>query len=569
MYKKFFRMEKDPFALHPSPETFFHSTSHDQAWQALKESVLLNEPFIMVSGEYGVGKTLLCLKLCQFLESEADYKFVLVPSLWPYSALLTNIARALKLKDQFASCTTAAELEERFFTLYSSRKHRQSVTIIIDDLQDYPREALIQLKKLCNFHQDGFYPFRIICFAHSNFVDELSQDKDFIPFIQRFRKHFRITPLPSEELKEYIYFRLFNAGAKERPYFDRQALNYIAQKSKGIPRLINNLCDRILIEASDIRTDRINLALAQKADGAFPEANIPAPEPTPSPSRTTPAPETSRPQANKLNINALIKAHPKPDDEQEQHSFAGIKNRKRTSRLTLLFIVNTTILFLIAYLLFSGTEAIAPSSKNMVQLRALRIVGKSSPTSAQQKSIAPSPMPPAVSEHQSAQEVTLPPQSTESHPAQKHRHDRPFSLLLSKGNLLSDVSWKVEVFKEIGIAPLYLIEGEKGLQESSWSIAAGNFASKEEALNSTMHTEIPGATIGYFPYTLLVTSGASIEDVEEVKKMLLADGYLPWVQQMPNGRIRLLLGAYASRAEAGSRAQLLLQEGIRATVVSK
>ena len=77
MYRDFFNMAKDPFAIHPTPENYFDAESHGSVERLLLESVKEGEPHILVTGEYGVGKTLLCLKLCRFLETAAEILMLL------------------------------------------------------------------------------------------------------------------------------------------------------------------------------------------------------------------------------------------------------------------------------------------------------------------------------------------------------------------------------------------------------------------------------------------------------------------------------------------------------------
>ncbi len=257
-------MAKDPFATHPSPDNYFGSRSHDQAFQLLMESVKEGEPYILITGEYGAGKTLLCLKLCRFFDSQPDLLAVTVSSpAAPYGLLLRSIAVQLEVTGIANSCKTVAHFEAALFNLYNSGKLQKSVYLVIDDLQDYEPQMLLHFRYLINFHVKDFYPFRLICFSYSGFIDELKKNPQFIPFLQRFRRRLNIQPLQEEELKEYIYFRLLQAGAKGRPIFDDKALLCISDITGRIPRLINNLCDRLLLRALELRADRINVELVQ------------------------------------------------------------------------------------------------------------------------------------------------------------------------------------------------------------------------------------------------------------------------------------------------------------------
>lgn len=257
-------MARDPFAVHPSPDSYFGSKSHDQAFQLLMESVKEGEPYILVTGEYGAGKTLLCLKLCRFFETNPDLSAVTVSSpVAPYGHLLRSIAVQLEVTGVTNVCKTVAQFETTLFNLYISGKLRKSVFIVVDDLQDYEQQMLLHFRYLTNFHIRDFYPFRLICFSYSGFILELERNPKFVPFLQRFRRRINIQPLQEDELKEYIYFRLLQAGAKGRPLFDDESLLCIANITGRIPRLVNNLCDRLLLRAVELRADRINVQLVR------------------------------------------------------------------------------------------------------------------------------------------------------------------------------------------------------------------------------------------------------------------------------------------------------------------
>ncbi len=264
MYRDFYSMAKDPFAIHPSPDNYFASRSHDQAFRLLVESVKEGEPYILVTGEYGIGKTLLCLKLCQFLETRPDIIAVTVslPTA-PYHLLLRSIAIEFGAAGIADACKTLAQFEAALFNLFISGKVRKSIHIIIDDLQDYTEQMLLHFRYLSNFHIRDFYPFRLICFSYSGFAQELETNPRFTPFVQRFRRRVTLQPLQEDELKEYIYFRMLQAGAKGRPIFDDSSLQIIADISGRIPRLVNNLCDKILLRAVEVRADRINADLVR------------------------------------------------------------------------------------------------------------------------------------------------------------------------------------------------------------------------------------------------------------------------------------------------------------------
>ena len=71
MYKDFYQLKTDPFSTHPDPDTIFISNTHKEAWHYLLSSMDNQEPYLVLTGEYGMGKTLLCLRLIQVLNKKA------------------------------------------------------------------------------------------------------------------------------------------------------------------------------------------------------------------------------------------------------------------------------------------------------------------------------------------------------------------------------------------------------------------------------------------------------------------------------------------------------------------
>ncbi|MFH0783872.1 MAG: AAA family ATPase, partial [Pseudomonadota bacterium] len=355
MYRDFYSMAKDPFAIHPSPDNYFASRSHDQAFRLLMESVKEGEPYILVTGDYGIGKTLLCLKLCQFLETRPDIAAVTVslPTA-PYHLLLRSIAIQFEAAGIADACKTLAQFEAALFNLFISGKVRKSIYIIIDDLQDYSEQMLLHLRYLANFHIRDFYPFRLICFSYSGFTQELEKNPKFIPFVQRFRRRIAIQPLQDDELKEYIYFRMLQAGAKGRPIFDDPSLQIIADISGRIPRQVNNLCDQILLRAVELRADRINADLVRDACRNNEIESIPSGSEirnTPQKGQSKGRPEKKMGIAINLDTIAINKNHNKDDMEEDTSSPADVHNRKQLKMTAL--VVGAVILLIGLFFLWS------------------------------------------------------------------------------------------------------------------------------------------------------------------------------------------------------------------------
>ena len=560
MYKGFFHMEKDPFAIHPSLENYFKSKSYERVWPLLKESARAVEPFIMVSGEYGVGKTLLCLKLCQFLESRPESTFVMFPApVSSYALLLDSVIKAFGIREFFRSCKTVAHLEGVLFSLFSSGKLKRKIVLICDDLQDYPRPMLLQLKRLCNFHVSGYYPFGIICLTHSNFIDELQKDPELVPFVERFRRHFRLQVLQNSELREYIYYRMLQAGARGRPLFDDDALMYIAEKSRGIPRLVHTLCDQILIEASALGTDQINLSLVKNAIDSS-RSNMGSDNKTIEMGESVTAHKVAE-AADDFDVESILNNRNVRSCETGRGRLPSTERKRGFSMFTLALVVNSCLLLVVLLFLFFR-EGYGPASP-----------------------VQPLPTPVASTETRKAPADSIAAGSADNrleiHQLEAfgdgrlgenvriEQGERPFSLIVSTGNTFAEISEKIMQFRARDLQSLYVVEEKNNRHISRWSIGSGSFASEQEALKSSIRSVFPDAVVKYYPYSVLISKTDTREDVEEIEKMLLADGYFPWIEKSSNGQFRLLLGVYPTRVAALLRVREIRQEGIRAIVVRK
>ena len=110
----------------------------------------------------------------------------------------------------------------------------------------------------------GVFPIRLILFAHQDFF-EILNDRKNAALAGRIKRIYRLNPFDFEDTREYIYFRLTYSGASGAPVFDDEAIKLIQTASRGIPRLINNICDNCLLVAGNERVNDIDTALVKQA----------------------------------------------------------------------------------------------------------------------------------------------------------------------------------------------------------------------------------------------------------------------------------------------------------------
>lgn len=260
-------MKHEPFPVRPQTGLFFASPTHQQALDLLNASIQYEEPLILVHGDYGTGKTLTCLKLLESYE-DGSCNYIFFPSSdVTWLEVLRKVASFIGISQ--SANMDKDELKEAIYHFYSYCLEITPLYLIFDDFHDTKDSIILHLKNFVNFHIKGQFPIRLILIAHTSFIRNLENSGDMEPFLQRLRRRIKLDPLTDEEIREYIYFRLFNAGAKGRPVFSDNALAEIKKVSRGIPRLINNICDAALIVAARKNSDQINKAIINEASALY------------------------------------------------------------------------------------------------------------------------------------------------------------------------------------------------------------------------------------------------------------------------------------------------------------
>ena len=262
MYKNFYRMQTEAFISLPLPDVFFHSRTHKIAWNYLVYGIKSHEPYLLVAGDYGMGKTLLCLKLVKALQKKEMYPFSYISnSNYSYTTIVREIVKQLGLEIKKEE---ESSLQGLLYEYFENQKPIQPFYCIIDDVQEFDPMTLVKLRLLANFNHYGVFPIRMIFFAHTSFIERL-KSPSMRPLDQRIKRKYSLVPFDLSETKEYIYFRLLNAGAIMSPYFTDNAIEQLFDYTGGIPRLINNICDACLLIGASREMNEIDSSLVEEA----------------------------------------------------------------------------------------------------------------------------------------------------------------------------------------------------------------------------------------------------------------------------------------------------------------
>ncbi|HEX9815083.1 MAG TPA: AAA family ATPase, partial [Myxococcota bacterium] len=243
MYTRFYGLNEKPFSLTPDPRFLFLSESHREALAHLLYGIEQGEGFIAVTGEVGTGKTTLCRALLQRLAPITEVAFVFNPIMSGEELL-----RAVSI--EFGLITegySRADLNDQLnqFLLQTSREGRRAL-LIVDESQNLDPATLEEIRLLSNLETSSSKLIQIVLFGQPE-LDEMLDSRELRQLRQRITVRWALTPLNAAETRDYVRHRLKVAAGKECNLFSDKALREIQRRARGIPRLINVLCDRAML----------------------------------------------------------------------------------------------------------------------------------------------------------------------------------------------------------------------------------------------------------------------------------------------------------------------------------
>lgn len=247
MYQEYFGFREPPFTLTPNPEFLFLSRCHQEAYAHLLYAIESKAGFIELSGEVGTGKTTIVRTLLTQLAPET-YKTALIfnPTLSPLG-LLQEINREFGI---LSLSTETRELHQALneFLLKENGEGRTAV-LVIDEAQNLSRDVLEQIRLISNLETEREKLIQIVLVGQPELRILLSRD-DLRQLKQRITVRYHLDRMDEGDIHAYIRHRIrVAAEGKEPVSFSKAAVKKIARSSKGLPRLINSICDRALLLA--------------------------------------------------------------------------------------------------------------------------------------------------------------------------------------------------------------------------------------------------------------------------------------------------------------------------------
>jgi len=240
MYEEFYGLESKPFSIQPDPEFIYWGRTHSLAYAMLEYGVMNHAGFTVITGEIGCGKTTLIRHLLNKLEE--DYTVGLVSNIQGGN-LLEWVLSAFDQPYESSSAVALHDQLQKF--LIEQYSYGKRTILIVDEAQNLGPKLLEQLRLLSNINADNDQLLQLILVGQPQ-LKALLQSPELAQFAQRVASDFHLIALTQADVKEYIDHRLEVAGRHEGLFTDL-ACERIYEASRGIPRIINILCDTCMV----------------------------------------------------------------------------------------------------------------------------------------------------------------------------------------------------------------------------------------------------------------------------------------------------------------------------------
>jgi len=261
MYNEYYGFREAPFNITPDPRFLFFSDQHREAFNHILFGIRERKGFIQITGEVGAGKTTVCRSILGQLGDRYKTALILNPRLTS-AQLVRAVLAELGLPAKRADRAAGLEALNKF--LLEQVETGSDVVLIIDEAQDLGDELLEDVRLLSNLETDSRKLLQIVLIGQPELRDKLNA-QSLRQLRQRITVRYHLEPLSRGDTERYIRHRLQVAGGNGRPEFNGWAIRSIHRYSKGVPRLINAVCDKTLLAGFVMQTGLMTRKLVDLA----------------------------------------------------------------------------------------------------------------------------------------------------------------------------------------------------------------------------------------------------------------------------------------------------------------
>ena len=282
MFDDFYGLTGRPFQLTPDPAFYFESLTHRKALSYLGYGLAQGEGFVVITGEIGAGKSTLVAHLLTTVDPARLTAAQIVTSKLDGEELVHVVAQAFGLIVEGHDKASALGAIEAF--LHDEARAGRRCLLVVDESQNLTIDALEELRMLSNF-QLGAHPLlQTLLLGQPEFRSMIQDHPQLEQLRQRVIAAHHLDAMDADEVQPYIEHRLKCVGWNGNPAFDQPLFAELYEASGGVPRRINQICNRLLLlgsveQRANIDAEMLSDVLDELATDGTPPLARPAIEP--------------------------------------------------------------------------------------------------------------------------------------------------------------------------------------------------------------------------------------------------------------------------------------------------
>jgi general secretion pathway protein A len=262
MYAAYFGLTERPFSLAPDPRYLYLSDAHREALAHLLYGIGEGGSFVQLTGEVGTGKTTVCRALLEQLPPDVDVAMIFNPRLTSVE-LLAAVCDELRVPYPAGTTSLKVLVDALSQALLDAHAKGRRTVLIIDEAQNLSARVLEEVRLLTNLETTTQKLLQVVLIGQPELAELLSR-RNLRQLSQRVTARYHLRSFSEEESQRYVQHRLEIAGQRQ-PIFTKQAVRAAHRLARGIPRLLNTICDRALLGAYATGQTRVKEAVVRRA----------------------------------------------------------------------------------------------------------------------------------------------------------------------------------------------------------------------------------------------------------------------------------------------------------------
>jgi general secretion pathway protein A len=262
MYAAYFGLTERPFSLAPDPRYLYLSDAHREALAHLLYGIGEGGSFVQLTGEVGTGKTTVCRALLEQLPADVDIAMIFNPRLTSVE-LLGAVCDELRVPYPAGTTSLKVLVDALSQALLDAHAKGRRTVLIIDEAQNLSARVLEEVRLLTNLETTTEKLLQVVLIGQPELAELLAR-RNLRQLSQRVTARYHLRSFSEEESQRYIQHRMEIAGQRQ-PIFTKQAVRAAHRLARGIPRLLNTICDRALLGAYATGQTRVKEAVVRRA----------------------------------------------------------------------------------------------------------------------------------------------------------------------------------------------------------------------------------------------------------------------------------------------------------------